>query len=85
MKPHDSGRSRDDRRIHNVQRLQPAAPADPDRRRRDLFTPTILAAVRKSSRLGVVLAVNLLLGWTVAGWIVALVMAITSPKWPDRP
>ncbi len=49
------------------------------------FTPTIVAAVRKSSRLGVVLAVNLLLGWTVAGWIVALVRAIQSPRWPDRP
>ena len=49
------------------------------------FMPTIVAAVRKSSRLGVVLAVNLLLGWTVAGWIVALVLAIQSPRWPDRP
>ncbi len=49
------------------------------------FTPTIVAAVRRSSRLGVVLAVNLLLGWTVAGWIVALVLAIQSPPWPDQP
>jgi hypothetical protein len=49
------------------------------------FTPTIVAAVRKSSRLGVILAVNLLVGWTVAGWVVALVMAITSPRWRDRP
>jgi hypothetical protein len=49
------------------------------------FTPTFVAAARRSSRLGPILALNLLAGWTVAGWVVALVLAIQSPPWPDKP
>jgi len=44
------------------------------------FLPTIVAAVRASSRFGWVLLVNFLLGWSLVGWVVALVMALAVPR-----
>ena len=46
------------------------------------FLPTFLA-LKKRRTLGIFL-INLFLGWTVAGWIVALVWAITEPKEEKR-
>jgi hypothetical protein len=37
--------------------------------------PWAIAATRRKSNAGAIGLVNLLLGWTVIGWIVALVMA----------
>lgn len=51
------------------------------------FLPTILAVIRRG-RWGAVLAVNLLTGWTVAGWVVAFIMAFVLESHPgaeDRP
>jgi len=42
--------------------------------------PTIIAGLRRSTMTVWVALVDLLLGWTVVGWIVALVMAIASPR-----
>jgi hypothetical protein len=39
------------------------------------FVPTIVAATRKVRNLGSVIVINLFLGWTFIGWIVALAMA----------
>jgi Superinfection immunity protein len=39
------------------------------------WLPTIIAAVRKVRGIGQIVVVNLFLGWTAIGWIVALVMA----------
>lgn len=39
------------------------------------FAPTIVVAARKKSNGGSVLVVNLFLGWTLVGWVVALAMA----------
>ena len=47
--------------------------------------PTIVGAVRKVVNIGSVFAINLLLGWTLIGWAVALAMALrTNPPyaWP---
>lgn len=42
--------------------------------------PTIVGAVRKVVNIGSVFAINLLLGWTLVGWAVALAMALrTNP------
>lgn len=41
--------------------------------------PTVLAYVRKAPRTGLVVAINLLLGWTLIGWGAALVLALTRP------
>lgn len=42
--------------------------------------PWAIAATRGKSNSGVVGWINLLLGWSVVGWIVALVMACTSHR-----
>ena len=42
------------------------------------FTPCIVAAARHKANIGGVVVVNVLLGWTVLGWVVALVMACSG-------
>jgi hypothetical protein len=42
------------------------------------FTPLIIAAARKLPNTGSVAVINILLGWTLVGWIVALAMAAGS-------
>lgn len=44
------------------------------------FLPWAIAATRGKSNTGVVFWVNLVLGWTVVGWVVALVMALTAHR-----
>ncbi len=45
------------------------------------FLPAIIAALRHSRSVAGIFLVNLFLGWTVIGWIVALVWALRSePK-----
>jgi len=41
------------------------------------FTPTIVAAIRHKRNLVAILVLNLFLGWTFIGWIVALIWALT--------
>lgn len=40
------------------------------------FLPAIIAGVRHGQNFGWILLVNVLLSWTVIGWIVALIWAI---------
>ena len=42
------------------------------------FVPTIIAMVRHKTNLLAIFMVNLLLGWTIIGWIVALVWAVAK-------
>jgi hypothetical protein len=52
----------------------------------DLYIiPTIVAAVRRAPDMRVVILVNLFLGWTLIGWIVALGMARSTAKPPQPP
>ena len=44
------------------------------------FLPTIVAAIRKTENIGWVVLINVLLGWTLIGWAVALAMAVSSPS-----
>ena len=43
-------------------------------------TPTIVAAVRKHRQAVAICLLNLFLGWTVVGWVCALVWAATTPQ-----
>jgi T4 superinfection immunity protein len=53
--------------------------ASNDRRRIALyFLPAINAGVRGHQNSGAIFALNLLLGWTALGWIVALVWSLTA-------
>lgn len=42
------------------------------------FLPTVIAFVRGVPNKGSVLVLNLFLGWTLVGWVVALAMAARS-------
>jgi hypothetical protein len=42
------------------------------------FLPTIIAVSRKVPNIGSVVVVNVFLGWTFIGWVVALAMAARS-------
>jgi hypothetical protein len=47
--------------------------------------PTIIGANRKVVHLGSVVAVNVLLGWTLVGWVVALAMSLrTNPPYYEQ-
>jgi hypothetical protein len=41
------------------------------------FLPTIVGVVRGKQNWGAILVLNLLLGWTLVGWVVALTWACT--------
>ncbi len=48
--------------------------------------PTLLAWKRQSSRRWRITAINLLLGWTVVGWVVSMVMTYAyEPPPPGAP
>jgi ATP/ADP translocase len=44
------------------------------------FLPTIIAALRRSRGVVGIFLLNLFLGWTVIGWIIALVWALTGQR-----
>ena len=48
------------------------------------FLPSIVAAGRKVRHVGSVFVVNLFLGWTILGWVIALAMAARSVEVPTR-
>ena len=49
------------------------------------FLPTIIAWRRKHHNLGAIIAVNLLLGWTLLGWLIALIWSLTAVRNPYAP
>ena len=42
------------------------------------FVPAIVAAARHTHNSTAILLLNIFLGWTIVGWVVALLMAICS-------
>lgn len=53
------------------------------------WIPTVVAFVRGVPNKASVLVINLFLGWTIIGWVVALAMAVRShqqypQQYPDR-
>ena len=46
------------------------------------LVPTIVAGVRKVPNAGSVIVLNVLLGWTLIGWVVALFMALQAAGKP---
>ncbi|HEX4032755.1 MAG TPA: superinfection immunity protein [Terracidiphilus sp.] len=42
------------------------------------FLPAIIAAVRHTHNSGGILLLNIFFGWTLIGWVIALVMAFSS-------
>jgi len=48
------------------------------------FIPTFIAFYRKKVNLAAILAMNVLLGWTFVGWVIALIWALKVDV-VDRP
>jgi hypothetical protein len=46
------------------------------------FAPSIVANRRAHHQGGAILTLNLLLGWTMIGWIVAMIWAMTATRQP---
>jgi uncharacterized membrane protein YqaE (UPF0057 family) len=44
------------------------------------FLPTILAAWRRHGSAPAITAVNILLGWTLLGWLWAFIWSLTQPR-----
>ncbi len=44
------------------------------------FLPTFIAGVRRHHNFGAIFLCNLLLGWTVIGWIAALIWSATAKR-----
>lgn len=44
------------------------------------FLPSLVATLRKHHQAGAIFVLNLLLGWTLLGWIIALVWAATAVR-----
>lgn len=44
------------------------------------FLPTVIAGCRHHHQLGAIVVVNLFLGWTGLGWIVALAMSCSAVR-----
>lgn len=42
------------------------------------FVPTIIASMRNHTNAVAITALNLLLGWTLLGWVAALVWSLTA-------
>jgi hypothetical protein len=50
------------------------------------FLPTLLAAVQRKTNAGAIFALNLFLGWTLIGWVIALSWSLMEgPPGLDRP
>lgn len=47
------------------------------------FIPSIVADIRKHRYLIAIIAINIFLGWSVAGWVFALVWALIKPEPPQ--
>lgn len=44
------------------------------------FLPTIVALNKSAPQVDAICILNLFLGWTLLGWVVALVWAVAEPK-----
>lgn len=47
------------------------------------FFPAIVAGIRHHRNAGAITVLNLLLGWTLIGWVISLVWAFTNPSQPQ--
>lgn len=48
------------------------------------FLPSLIAAARHTHNAVGIFFLNLFLGWTGIGWIIAFIIALCSSPWPPR-
>jgi len=44
------------------------------------FTPSIIAVMSHRKNTGAVIIINVFLGWTLIGWVIAFAMAVSGDK-----
>jgi hypothetical protein len=44
------------------------------------FIPSVVACVNKKDNAGAIVLLDIFLGWTFVGWVIALVWAVTKDK-----
>ncbi|MCU0653584.1 MAG: superinfection immunity protein [Candidatus Pacebacteria bacterium] len=49
------------------------------------FLPTLVAIIRGKRNIGAIFVLNLLLGWSFIGWVLALVWALVRDTDPSNP
>jgi len=49
------------------------------------FLPSVIANQRETNHLGTIFLINLVFGWTVLGWIAALIWAIVEKPDSEQP
>ncbi|MBU2759942.1 superinfection immunity protein [Acidithiobacillus sulfurivorans] len=47
------------------------------------FIPTIIAMRRKKSNLAAIMVLNIFLGWSLVGWVISLVWALSMDAQPQ--
>nr|WP_226852702.1 superinfection immunity protein [Acidithiobacillus thiooxidans] len=47
------------------------------------FIPTIIAIRRKKSNLAAIMVLNIFLGWSLVGWVISLVWALSMDAQPQ--
>jgi len=48
------------------------------------FLPTIIAILRQKTNTGSIFALNFFLGWSLIGWVVSLIWALSSDNLPNH-
>ena len=48
------------------------------------FIPTVIACYRKHGNMTAILLLNIFLGWTLIGWLIALIWSVTDNTKKDE-
>lgn len=49
------------------------------------FVPTIIGLIRRVRNIGSIVVINIFLGWTLVGWVVALAMSMRTVDRAPKP
>jgi len=47
------------------------------------FAPSIVAVLRKKTNLAAIIVLNALLGWSLIGWVIAMIWAVSTDNQPQ--
>jgi hypothetical protein len=47
------------------------------------FAPSIVAVLRKKTNLAAIIVLNALLGWSLIGWVIAMIWAVSTDNAPQ--
>ena len=47
------------------------------------FAPSIVAVLRKKTNLAAIIVLNTLLGWSLIGWVISMIWAVSTDNQPQ--